>query len=129
MPIFALTALKWARANIIPAIAIVIGLALAIILAWNLWQSSVTAKTKVKLATGQANAQIESGRDAVETVGNRAESDAQSDTLTRSNGDEIRNAEGASAPVAPPVRDAGLASLCRRSAYRGDARCLLKPTP
>ena len=37
---------------------------------------------------------------------------------------EIRNAKGADAPVDPAVRDAGLASLCRRAAYRSSERCL-----
>jgi hypothetical protein len=95
----------------------------------NQCQSASTARDQAKLNKGQAGAAIESGGDAVNTVGNRATSDAQGDALTRENDDAIRNAEGAGAPVADGVRDAGLAGLCRRAAYRGDPRCVQHADP
>lgn len=82
------------------------------------------AKTQIELSKGQAGAATASGRDAVDTVGNQAASEAKADRITKENDDAIRNADGASAPVASGVRDAGLASLCRRAAYRSDPRCL-----
>jgi hypothetical protein len=97
---------------------------LAGLFALNRCQAARTAGTEAKLATGQAGAAIQSGHDATTTIGNRMETDAATDTVTRENNDAIRNAEGASAPVAAPVRDAGLASLCRRAAYRSDPKCV-----
>jgi hypothetical protein len=81
------------------------------------------AQTEVKLAKDQAGAALQSGQDAVNTVGNRMDADAQGDALTRSSAATIDNAEGAKAPVAAPVRDAGIAALCRRAAYRDTPRC------
>lgn len=92
-------------------------------------QSARTAQTREKLATGQAGAAIESGADSVNTIGNRMDADAATDTLTRTNDDAIRNAQGADAPVDPALRDAGLASLCRRAAYRGQPKCLQYTDP
>ena len=88
-----------------------------------------TAKASASLATGQAGAAIESGHDAADTIGNRMANDADTDAITRENDDAIRNAEGAAAPVAAPVRDAGLASLCRRAAYRGKPKCVQYADP
>lgn len=88
-------------------------------------QSTRNAKTETRLNKGQAGAAVESGRDSVNTVGNRAATDAAGDAITRENDNAIRNADGASAPVADGVRDAGIASVCRRAAYRGDPRCVL----
>lgn len=100
----------------------------AILILGILWlnscQSTRNAKTETRLNKGQAGAAVESGRDSVNTVGNRAATDAAGDTITRENDNAIRNADGASAPVADGVRDTGLASLCRRAAYRGDPRCV-----
>lgn len=83
-----------------------------------------TATASTKLANSQAGAAAASGADAVNTVGNRMDADAATDTITRENADAIHHAEGAAAPVAAPVRDAGLASLCRRAAYLRDPKCL-----
>lgn len=82
-----------------------------------------TAKTQAKVSAGQAGAALQSGQDATNVVGNRMDADASEDQMTRTNGDEIRKADGASAPVAAPVRDAGLTALCRRAAYRDTPRC------
>lgn len=90
---------------------------------------SRTAKTQAKLSTGQAGAAIESGKDAANTIGNRMDTDAAGDAITRENSDAIHNAQGADAPVAPAVRDAGIASLCRRPSYQRDPRCVLKSRP
>lgn len=83
-----------------------------------------SAKTEIALGKGQAGAAQASGRDAVDTVGNQAASEDEADRITEENEDAIRNAQGADAPVDPAARDAGLASLCRRAAYRGSKQCL-----
>ncbi|PXA90331.1 hypothetical protein DMC47_27635 [Nostoc sp. 3335mG] len=112
---------------------LLVGLGLIVLVLGILWlnscQSARTARTEAKLNKGQADAAVRSGRDAVDTVGNRAAADTLGDALTRENDDAIRNAEGADAPVADGVRDAGLAGLCRRAAYRGDPRCVQHAYP
>ncbi|RSY83103.1 hypothetical protein DAH66_12605 [Sphingomonas koreensis] len=108
-------------------LALIAMLAGAIVFGLSQCQRAQTAKTTANVAKGQAGAAIESGSDAVDAIGNRAEQDAAADRLTRENEDAIRKAEGASAPVAAPVRDAGLDSLCRRAAYSRDPRCLQPP--
>jgi hypothetical protein len=87
------------------------------------------ARTRADLAKGQAGAAMESGRDAANTAGNRAAADARIDAQTKEITDVIRNAEGADAPVAAGVRDAGLAGLCRSASYRNDPRCVQHARP
>jgi len=82
-----------------------------------------TAKTETKLATGQAAAAQASGADAVNTAGNEMANEIATDAVTRTNADTIQNAQGANAAVAAPVRDAGIAALCRRASYRDNPRC------
>jgi hypothetical protein len=88
------------------------------------WRHARTAEAEARLNRNQAGAEIQSGADAVNVIGARAEADAAGDATTRENDDAIRKADGAAAPVTAPARDAGLASLCRRAAYRGDAKCV-----
>lgn len=103
------------------AVAVLIGGGL---FAWHEWSVARNAKTVAKVSAGQAGAALDSGKDAANTVGNRMDADAAGDQLTKENADDIRKADGASAPVAAPVRDAGLRSLCRRAAYSRDPKCL-----
>ncbi|MES2043580.1 MAG: hypothetical protein V4475_06870 [Pseudomonadota bacterium] len=88
-----------------------------------------TAKSAASLAAGQAGAAIESGHDAADTIGNRMAGDAAGDAITRENDDAIRIAHGADAPVDPAASTAGLRSLCRRAAYRGDPQCVQYADP
>lgn len=81
---------------------------------------------RARLDTAQAHAAAASGRDAVDTVGQAAARDAQSETITRRNAQEIDHAKGADAAVDAAVDDAGIASLCRRAAYRDRQRCRLR---
>lgn len=104
----------------------VVGIAILAALWWL--YSAITAKpeAEARLGRNQADAASESGSDAVNTVGKAGDREAASDALTRSNDQEIRNAEGSDAKVATPARDAGLAALCRRAAYRNDPRCRVR---
>lgn len=109
---------------------ILLGLAIVLALfALEQWRAARSAKAQAKLSTSQAGAAIESGHDAAATIGNRMDADATTDQITRENEDAIRRAEGADAPVAAPLRDAGIASLCRRAAYQRDPRCVQQPGP
>lgn len=82
------------------------------------------AAAEKRVERAQSSAIQESARDAIATQGKVAEAQAKGEELSRTNEKEIRNAKGADAPVDPAVRDAGLASLCRRAAYRSSERCL-----
>lgn len=108
----------------------IIGAIAFLLLLWALY-SAITAKPKAeaRLARNQAEAASQSGADAVNTVGRAGDREAAGDALTRSNDKDIRDAEGADATVAAPVRDAGLASLCKRRAYSRDPRCVQYADP
>ena len=89
---------------------------------------SQAAQTRVERS--QSEAASNSAADAIGTVARSGEAEAASEALTRSNEKEIRDAEGANDPVNPAARDAGLRSLCRRSAYRDSPKCrVLQPHP
>lgn len=120
----------WLAKNALRVVLILLAVAaVAVVLTLRSCNEARTAKTTEKVATGQAGAATASGKDAVETVGNRADSDAAADTVTRENANAIDKAEGASAPVAPAARDAGLRSLCRRASYRGNPKCVQFANP
>lgn len=102
----------------------VLAAVLAGLLVWNSWQSRAVAKTEARLSQGQTGAALESGRDAVATLGKTSGFEAATDTITEENQRAIRNAPGADAPVDPASRDTGLRSVCRRAAYRGRPECL-----
>lgn len=112
------------RRQIIGALILIALLIVAVLFIREQWQQARSAKTSERVSKGQAGAAIESGSDAADTIGNRAAADAETDTLTRENTDAIRQADGADAPVAAGVRDAGIAGLCRRAAYSRDPRCV-----
>ena len=82
---------------------------------------SMAAQARVQHA--QTEALSNSANDAVGTVARSGEAERASEELTRTNEQQIRAAEGANDKVNPAVRDAGIAALCRRAAYRDDPRC------
>lgn len=115
------------RRQIIGTLILIAILLVAVLFIREQWQQARNAKTSERVSKGQAGAAIESGSDAADTIGNRAATDATTDSLTRENTDAIRQADGADAPVAAGVRDAALAGLCRRAAYSRDPRCVQHP--
>lgn len=82
------------------------------------------AGAEASLATEVGKATAASGSDAVNSVGDAAARDAETDTITRENANAIQSAAGADAPINPAVHNAGLDSLCRRAAYRCTKQCL-----
>jgi hypothetical protein len=114
-------------------IKVLLGVVAALLVVWALWwvYSTITAKPKAeaKLRGNQVEAAQESGKDAVNTVGAAGEREAASADLDRTNEGDIRNAEGADAAVAAPVRDSGFASLCRRASYREHPKCVQRANP
>ena len=78
---------------------------------------------QARVERSQAEAASNSAADAISTVARSSEASEASEQLTRDNERAIRAAPGASDKVNPAVRDAGIAALCRREAYRNDPRC------
>ena len=87
------------------------------------------AAAEQRVERAQSRATVESARDAISTQAKVAEAQSAGEELSRTNEKEIRDAKGADAPVDPALRDAGLASLCRRPAYRSSERCLRLAAP
>ncbi len=86
-------------------------------------------RTEANLGRNQADAALESGKDAVGTVGTVGENASESDKITQENRDAIKSAPGANASVDPVLRDTGLASLCRRRSYSQRPECVQFLTP
>ena len=82
-----------------------------------------SAKVQVKLSGNVAGAALESGKDAVGTVGAVGERAAASDRLGAENAASIRQAPGADAKVDPGASSAGIKALCRRASARSDPKC------
>lgn len=78
---------------------------------------------QARVERSQSEAAANSAADAINAVSAAGEREAGSEALTRSNEQQIRNAQGANDHVNPAVRDAGIAALCRRQAYANDPRC------
>ena len=103
-----------------------IGAVLFALAAWWL-VSSLTggkrAKVEAKLNSNVAGAVLESGRDAVNTVGQQQGSESAVDAVTHSNSADIHKAHGADAKVDPSATSAGIKALCRRASARSDPKC------
>ena len=82
------------------------------------------AKVEAKLSRNQGTAAVESGRDAVNTVGEQQAAAEQVHEIGKENADAIRKAPGADASVDPASRIAILRSLCRRSVNRERSECV-----
>jgi hypothetical protein len=111
------------------SIGIVSALVLVIAVWWlvSSFFAGRSAKTEARLGKNTTEAAIESGRDAVGTIGAQGAAERAADDLTRENSDDIQNAEGADAPVDPAVDAAGRRGLCKRAAYRERPECLQQP--
>lgn len=107
-------------------IAMIVGVVLLVILVWaafHFWEKSRSQGAQSRVERSQADAASNSAADAIATVEASGARETASESLTRENEANIRAANGASDAVNPAVRDAGLAALCRRAAYRNDPRC------
>ena len=107
-------------------LAWLIGAVLILLAAWWLVATLTggkRAKVEAKLNGNVAGAALESGKDAVNTVGQQQGSEAAVDALGRDNAAAIRNAPGASATVAPEASRAGITAICKRASARSDPNC------
>jgi predicted membrane-bound mannosyltransferase len=82
---------------------------------------SQAAQSRVEASQGAAKS--ESAADAVNTVSSAGERESASETLSRTNERDIRNAQGANVAVNSDVDLAGRRALCLRSVYRSDPKC------
>lgn len=107
----------------------------AVVLALGAWWvvsafiSGKTAKTEARLSEKQAEAAMESGTDAVETVGRTIEYERHVDYITRENERAIQSAPGADAPVDPDLARVARERLCNRRAYLEHPDCVLNAPP
>lgn len=109
--------------RLIAMIAAVVVLILVVSLGVRSCDKRRSAAAQSRVEREQTGALTNSAADAVGTVANVGDREAASETLTRTNEQEIRAAPGAAETVNPALRDAGIRSLCRRKAYEADARC------
>lgn len=76
-------------------------------------------KTEAKLGKNQTKAAIDSGHDAVETLGNRQAEDAAGQKTVQETKDDISKQTDAGG-----VTDAGNRGLCRLASHRSNPECL-----
>lgn len=81
-------------------------------------------RTEARVDVSRADAAIESGADAANTVDAVEERTAAGKALDVQNSKEIDNAQGATDKVPDEVRAALRRSLCRRPEHRDNPKCL-----
>ena len=108
--------------RIIIMLALGLALVAAILFGVSQCQEARNAKTVSDLAKGQAGAAIDSGKDAVGTLGNRVDEDERGRKTVKETDDEIANATDAGG-----VSNAGLGGLCRLRGYRDHPDCVQQP--
>lgn len=105
----------------------IVGVIGAILLIWAVVfvYNLLTGKPKAEARLGRntTEAALESGRDAVQSVGEVQASSDATDATTRQNAAEIHSAPGSDAKVASTATDAGIRALCRRASARNDPKC------
>jgi hypothetical protein len=105
------------RRTLIPAL--LVGVLATVLLLWGpaACRSYFTSKTEVRVTKGQAEAGLEAGEIAVDTVGkNKADSDAV-DQAVKEAMDELENAPDGNS------NDAALRAACKLRSYQRDQRC------
>ena len=122
--------MTWLRAPLLGLarwVWLAIATGLIIFAAWWIVTSLIggkTAKTEARLSENQAEAAMESGTDAVETVGKTIEYERHVDYITRETERAIREAPGADAPVDPRLDGIARQRLCQRPAYSQHPDCV-----
>lgn len=103
-----------------------IGAVLIVLAAWWLIATLTggkRAKVEARLNGNVAGAALESGRDAVGTLGKQQAAESATDATTRANAAEIAAAPGSDAKVNPAATNAGIRALCKRASARKDPKC------
>ncbi len=111
--------MKWVRDNVAKAVAIaVIALLVVGVLFLRSCQQERSANARAKLATGQAGAALESGSDAVQTIGNTMANETDIHATVKDGTDAINAAPAGNS------NDAADRAACRLRSYRHSARCV-----
>lgn len=101
---------------------VAVALLVIAIVAGLLWLQSCrdrqSAETRADLAEGQAGAAIESGSDAVGTIGNAQAREAETAATVKEGTDAINAAPAGNS------NDAADRAVCRMRAYRNQPRCV-----
>jgi hypothetical protein len=84
---------------------------------------------EAKITSNVADATIQAGKAAVDTIAQGAERETHIIERERVINNVIREAEGASNVVPRPVHDAGIAGLCNYGTYNRTERCLQLANP
>jgi hypothetical protein len=80
--------------------------------------ASQTARTETRLAAGQAGAAIESGTDAVQTIGNAQTNETEIHAIVKDSTDAIQAAPAGNS------NDAADRAACRLRSYRNTGKCV-----
>jgi hypothetical protein len=90
-------------------------------------QKMRSQQAQSKLDRAQGDAFENSAADAINTQGAANVRERESEDVSRSNREDIRNAKGSDAAVDPAARDAAFRGLCKRASFRateqGKLRC------
>ena len=108
----------WVRANIIPLLILVAVLVAAGWFALSQWQHAHTAKAETSLAQQQGTAAIQSGADAVSTVGNEQARETDIHSTVKEATDAIAQAPAGNS------NDAADRAACELRSYRHQPRCV-----
>lgn len=93
-------------------------------------QKMRSQEAQSKVDSAQSGAFRNSAADAINTQSAVNQRERESESLSRSNEEEIRNAKGADQRVDPAANAAGLRALCRRPSRRNDPACRVQqPDP
>jgi hypothetical protein len=112
---------KWL---VLGALIILLVLGGAGFVGYNLWQAGRTAKTENKLSTNQTGAALDSGKDAVNTVGAANNREIGIDVRVKGVSDVIRSNPSSAGQLDPSLHNAGIDGLCGFAGYRSDPKCV-----
>jgi predicted negative regulator of RcsB-dependent stress response len=113
--------MTWIRDNLRLAIGILIAVVVMVALAvfgWNQWQATRGAKTQAALSKNQAGAALQSGADAVGTLGNVTAAEQDRQTQVKDGTNEIDHAPAGNS------NDAADRAACRLRSYRTQPKCI-----
>ena len=106
---------------------VIIAVAVIVLVLFVFWASGCEGRRAIgdqkRIEKGQTGAVIESSRDALNTQAGVSANDVATGDLGRENEREIRNAQGADAPVGGDATAAGIRGLCKRPSYRNRPEC------
>lgn len=93
-------------------------------------QRKRAAQAGTNVAQGQTGAAVQSGADAVTTLGNQQAAEQELDAATQERADAIFNLQDAGKAVGDSTADGWHALMCKRASYRNLPECVQRaPAP